>query len=322
MIPISELHDVPKYNIKSVCTQTGIRPVTLRAWERRHEVLTPHRAENRYRLYSDRDVALLRWIKNRVDEGVSISSAVSELRSMLRNGVWPETSSVSVDAPVRKSDAPPSDYAHGLYQALIQHDEARAGELLREANAAFDIRTLCQDVITPCLVKIGEAWYSGQIRITTEHFASAYLRGKLLSIMQTYPTRRSAQHVLVGGAPMEQHEIGSLMMALLLRSEGYRVEFLGPDLPLEDLVDYASYEKPHMIILSATLTESAEALRTFNAKLSRLRPAPIFGYGGAIFRMKPELRKQVPGVYLGDTLEEGLEKCASLLEEKTAQRRK
>jgi hypothetical protein len=43
MATIEDLPDDPKYTIKSVSTQTGIRPVTLRAWERRYELLSPHR---------------------------------------------------------------------------------------------------------------------------------------------------------------------------------------------------------------------------------------------------------------------------------------
>lgn len=90
MAHISDLPDEPKYTIKTVYRQTGIRPVTLRAWERRHEVLNPHRSENRYRLYSERDVAVLRWIKSRVDNGMPIRDAVSELRAMQKQGLWPE----------------------------------------------------------------------------------------------------------------------------------------------------------------------------------------------------------------------------------------
>ena len=63
MTTLVDFSEEPKYTIKAVCGQTGIRAVTLRAWERRHELLNPHRSENRYRLYSERDVAILRWIK-------------------------------------------------------------------------------------------------------------------------------------------------------------------------------------------------------------------------------------------------------------------
>ncbi len=34
MASIIEFSDEPRYTIKSVSVQTGIRPVTLRAWER------------------------------------------------------------------------------------------------------------------------------------------------------------------------------------------------------------------------------------------------------------------------------------------------
>ena len=51
------------YNIKSVSQRTGVRAVTLRAWERRYQILDPQRwQKNGYRLYSERDIALLYWL--------------------------------------------------------------------------------------------------------------------------------------------------------------------------------------------------------------------------------------------------------------------
>jgi DNA-binding transcriptional MerR regulator/methylmalonyl-CoA mutase cobalamin-binding subunit len=313
MTTLVEFSDEPKYTIKTVCTQTGIRAVTLRAWERRHELLNPHRSENKYRLYSERDVAILRWIKNRIDSGVSISSAVTELRSVMRSGAAPEAVPTGPSTiPVQRT-IPPAQYSKQLYQALVGHDEARATEIFREIQAMFDLATICYEVITPALVNIGEAWYRGDIRVVTEHFASGYVRGKLLTMLQAYPSRRTAPYLLVGGAPTEQHEIGSLMMAVLLRSHGFRIEYLGPDIPLEDLVDYASYEHPDMIVLVASMESAALELVRLHDKLARLRPAPIFGYGGRAFVLKPELCKRIPGNYLGNTIEQGLATIHTLL---------
>lgn len=314
MTTIIDLSDDPKFTIKTVASKTGIRPVTLRAWERRHEVLNPHRADNRYRLYSERDIAILRWLKNRVEEGVSISNAVSELRSMTLNNIWPET---VPQAPHRAagaaSNTPPAQYASQLYRALIKHDENTASDLLREIHSIFDLMTVFLEVIVPALRDIGEAWYNGEIRVTTEHFASAYLRGKLLSLLQAYPSRRSTPLVMVGCAPTEQHELGSLMLAVLLRSEGFRVEYLGPDIPIEDLADYASYERPGMIILSASSEESARKLRRMQEMLQQIRPKPIFGYGGRAFDLHPVLCSEVPGNYLGRTLDAALQNTKGLL---------
>jgi methanogenic corrinoid protein MtbC1 len=258
-------------------------------------------------------VAILRWLKNRIEEGISISSAVSELRSMTSNNIWPEAIE---SAPARlsaASDTPPYQYAKQLYVALIKHDENKASDLLREAHALFDLLTVCMEVLVPALRDIGEAWYRGEIRVTTEHFASAYLRGKLLSLLQAYPARRSAPLLLVGCAPMEQHELGALMLAVLLRSEGMRVEYLGPDIPIEDLADYASYEQPAMVILSASSEYSAREMRRMQDMLKKTRPTPLFGYGGRAFDLKPELRKEIPGTYLGSTFEEALEAIQGLV---------
>ena len=256
---------------------------------------------------------MLRWIKNRVDGGISISSAVSELKSMSRSGLWPDAiPSVPTTQPTAPT-TPPHQYAKKLFQALLRHNESLAGDILREANSLFDLATICEGIITPALTDIGEAWYRGEIRVTTEHFASSFIRGKLLSMLQAYPSRRNSPYIMLGAGPTEQHEIGSLMVAVLLRSNGFRIEYLGPDIPLEDLADYASYEHPDMIILTASLEPAAMELAHFKEDLSNLRPVPIFAYAGRIFDQKPELCKKIPGLYLGKHMDQAVSAIRSML---------
>lgn len=312
---IDAISDDPKFTIKAVCDQTGILPVTLRAWERRHEVLNPHRGDNRYRLYSERDIATLRWIKSRIDSGISISSAVAELRQLQKNGGHLEAAPVIPFSQPKPAVPPvqPDEIAHKLYLALIKHDEAQASELLREAYAMYDLNTYMLGTMIPALVEIGEAWANGVIPVATEHFSSAFLRGNLLSIFQAFPARSNAPFILVGCAPTELHEIGSLMIALMLRSEGYRVEFLGPDLPLDDLLDYARYEHPAMVIMAATSQESAEAIDHLQDKLSKLKPPPLLGFGGSAFNQQPDLIKKINGTFLGSSLDSAVSTVKNLL---------
>ena len=108
------------------------------------------------------------------------------------------------------------------------------------------------------------------------------------------------------------------MMAVLLRSSGFRVEYLGPDIPLEDLVDYSSYKHPDMIILTASLENSALGLLKMQEKLNKLQPAPVFGYGGAAFITRPELKTRVQGFYLGDSIEQGVSNIRTLLTKERA----
>lgn len=319
---IIDLPNEPKFTIKDVASRTGIRPVTLRAWERRHEVLNPYRSENHYRLYSERDIAILRWLKYRVDEGQSISSAISELRSLTSNSIWPEAIPL-IPKPVRSpGDTPPAVYAQRLYHALIRHNETLAGNLLREVHARFDLHAAFHEVIGPAIRHIDHARYRSEIEPAVARFASSYLRGKLLTLLQAYPSRHNAPLVLVGCAPMETRELEVLMLAVLLRSQGYRVEYLGPDIPVDDLVHYAADVHPALVILSANSEFTARETRRLQEKLRKVRGAPVYGYTGRVFEQRPALRKEIPGMYLGGALDGSLTTIKSLLSQREKNGRK
>jgi DNA-binding transcriptional MerR regulator len=297
---IGDLPDRPLHTIKTVGAQTGVPAVTLRAWERRYRVLRPRRTAGNYRLYSERDIALLRWLKSRVDAGLPISRAAEELKAFRQSNAWPAPAPAAPVSPVPAAAAPPAVYSQRLFAALTGLNEARAASLLLEATTLFDLSAVCLGIIQPCLVAIGEAWYRGEIRIATEHFASQYLRGRLLALFQAFPLRPRAPRIVVGCAPGEFHEIGSLMLALFLRRDGYRVDFLGADVNIGDLFEFVRVERPAMICLSASSHQTARELRTVQARLAGLRPRPKFGFGGRSFNLDLKLRASLPGLFLGE----------------------
>jgi len=301
MPTLADLPEAPKYRIASVCAQTGIEPVTLRAWERRYALVRPRRTGSNYRLYSERDVGLLRWAKQQVDTGAPISRVAAEWQELRRTGRWPDSPPA---LPKVVTAEPPAAYATRLYGALKGHDERAACKAFDEAYAVLELCTLCAEVVTPCLVQIGEDWAGGSVRIATEHFASGYLRGRLLTLFLSSPLRRNSPRVVVGCGAGELHDIGSLMLALLLRRDGYQVEFLGADVQLEDLQAYAREARPALICLSANTRKTALELACLGNGLQGIRPRPKFGFGGAAFTLNPELQNALPGVFLGETLAE------------------
>jgi DNA-binding transcriptional MerR regulator len=289
-----------------VAAQTGILPVTLRAWERRYRLLKPKRTAGNYRLYSDREIALLRWVRSRMEAGQTISRVVEEFQAMRRAGQWPEVPATLYGDPVTPSAIPAPIYARRLYAALTAMDEQQAKELLGETRARFDLAAVCLDIIQPCLYEIGEAWYRGEVRIATEHFASQFLRGHLLTMFQALPMRHSAPRIVVGCAPNEFHDIGSLILALFLRQLSYQVEFFGANVHLGDLANYARDVRPSLICLSATTEAAARGLRQLDARLAGMRPRPRFAFGGQIFNLKPNLRTIVPGLFLGEDVRQAV----------------
>jgi len=294
------------YSIKTVCAATGLLPVTLRAWESRYRLVVPSRSKGNYRQYSGRDLALLRWTKQQVDAGTPIRLAAAEARRLGRAGMRWEAAAPAPAARMRLSGDAASS-ADALFRALIGHTEGAADRGLEEARARFGLERTCLEVIAPCLWRIGDEWERGKIRIAEEHVASTFLRGRLLAWFQSLPGRRSGPFILVGCAPQEFHDIGGLMLALLLRETGRRVEFLGQDLNLADLRAYAREIRPAWICLSANAESTAGALSGFQESLATLRPHPRFGYGGRAFVIRVQ-RAAVPGIFLGDSLPEAVKK--------------
>jgi MerR family transcriptional regulator, light-induced transcriptional regulator len=315
MVSIAEFSKEGKYTIKVVSERTGVQPVTLRAWERRYDLLEPDRLDNNYRLYSERDIQVIRWITHRLDDGLSISNAVREYNNLRNNGVWPEAlPSVLPPTPSKAPGHPPEYYANKLYNALKNHDEAQARKITDSIQSMFDLKTIFFEVFAPCLHKIGDAWYRGEIRIATEHFASAYIQGILMKLLQAFPVYSQAPSILIGCAPEEFHQIAPLMLSVLLRREGYQVEFLGADLPVEDLVLYAGDVSPEMIILSAGFEHTARPLFKLQSQLEQLPAKPLFGFGGPYFNENPQQIKHMQGVFLGISLDEAIQKVHDLLD--------
>jgi methanogenic corrinoid protein MtbC1 len=298
---LSEYSDEPIYNMKAVEQQTGISAATLRAWERRYALVEPKRTASGYRLYSDRDVALLGWVRLQMDEGLTISRVVAMLANLRRTGepVWID----EVDAVTQlKQDTPlpPGGLIQPLVQALTDLDDDRADEIMEQAFALYTMPTVYVELIAPALVEIGEAWHRGDVFVSTEHFATTYLRGRLLAVLQACSHRPDMPMIFVGCAPSERHEVGALIFAVMLRQQGFNAAFLGQDVPVEDLVKAAEHEHPVMICLSANSASAALLLRDVQSQLARIEPpAPLFGYGGRAFDTDPDLRRAVGGYYLG-----------------------
>src|SRR5512135_3781429 len=81
--------DAPAFNLKAVVRETGLKPDTIRAWERRYGVPTPRRTAGGHRLYSQRDIDLLKWMNARQHEGLSISRSVDLWKGLEAEGKDP-----------------------------------------------------------------------------------------------------------------------------------------------------------------------------------------------------------------------------------------
>jgi DNA-binding transcriptional MerR regulator len=76
------ISDTPAYNLKVVLREANIKADVLRAWERRYGLPKPQRTAGGHRLYSQRDIEMIKWLVLRQREGLSISRAVELWREI------------------------------------------------------------------------------------------------------------------------------------------------------------------------------------------------------------------------------------------------
>lgn len=326
-IRLNEYSTTPLYNIKAVVQSTSISPSTLRAWERRYNMCQPQRSESGYRLYSDRDVAIIRWLKAQVDAGMSISQAVSWLQSIIEQSPSDEQAALpdpngrvletpSIVAPTRLDLENFANLQEQLLYALLNYQEDEAEATLARAFALYPVEHVGEHIIMQVLVEIGERWHRGELSITREHYATNYLIQRLAAILRAVPNVTARPLIWVGCAPGELHEIGALLLSIYLRRAGYTVRYLGQNLSADDLVEEVRVVRPDMVLFSATTIDAAKNLRPLCELLASIEsPRPIIGYGGRAFNVRPELRNEIAGVYLGETAVEAVEGIRELLSE-------
>src|SRR6266487_748234 len=193
--PIGLFSAQPVFNTKAVARETGVPADTFRAWERRYGVPDPQRTAGGHRLYSDRDIAIIRWLRDRTAEGMNIRHAVQ----LLQNERRPGTDSAGTDA--RAIDR----LGRELLLSLTSFDVLNADRVLGEAFALYPFEDVLLDLIQPSMIEIGERWQRGEINVAIEHFASQFVRRKLSGLLNIFQSGAQRATIVVGCAPDELH---------------------------------------------------------------------------------------------------------------------
>lgn len=241
--------------------RVGVAPDLLRAWETRYGLLQPVRSPGGYRLYTAGDADRVERMRRGLDHGLS---AAESARAALEDE--------------RPSEGLLEDAAARLLAAILRYDEAGAHAVLDESLAAFGLEPVLRTVVLPTLREIGDGWARGEIDIGAEHFASNLLRGRLLALGRLWD-RGTGPLALLACPPGETHDITLIAFALVLRSHGWRILFLGADTPITTLARTAETTHPALAVVSSFDAARLEAVAGDLKRLTRLAPLALAGPG-------------------------------------------
>lgn len=263
------------HRIHRVAKLTGLSRDVIRVWERRFEIIKPTRGANRYRNYSDEDVALLRFLKEQLDAGGSIGELSKLGREELLNRA--------------RASAPQVSFVDNVFSRLLQEllsslnpfNRVIFEKRLNGAVAVIPFEEALHGILLPLQEQVGQLWHDGHLDVAIEHYVTRQIQQKIFSAMNQLPVAEYGAKVVVACPPGEEHDIAAFAVAYRCRVRGCRVHYLGANVPLGSLAKICEEVEPDLTIMSFPVALSeANAAELVQTLANEVRPASDLAVGG------------------------------------------
>jgi DNA-binding transcriptional MerR regulator len=288
--------------IRTVSLLTGVNSVTLRAWERRYNLVTPQRTPKGHRLYRQQDVERINRIVELLNQGISVGH-VKPLLEQAPGKVITATD----DGDTWK------DHQDKMLNAIERFDEPALDSTYNDALSLYPVDIVNQRLTTPLLRLLGERWKKRETGIAEEHFFSVYLRNKLGTRIHHLNQRSNGPLLLLACLPGELHETGLLFFALAAVNAGYRVLILGANTPLQQIPGVLAKKACAGIVLSGSAKPARGVLDTELPALVNQVVIPVFVGGKTSVSHQPQLDK-IGTICLGEKIASGLQQVNQSLQ--------
>lgn len=275
-----------RYTLKDLESVTGIKSDTIRIWEKRYGILTPHLTPGKRRFYNDSD--LIRLIN------VSIlnrhGTKISKIASMTGRELKEKAALLSETGPTS------GDIIGMMLVAMNNLDEIAINEALLKSVIEKGFETTITDVVFPFLRKVGLMWHTGAVNEGTEHFITAIFRQRLIGAIDLLPpAKRADGKKIIAFLPEgELHELGLLYYTYILKKSGQEVLYLGQSTPLGAVIKIAVRWDPDIIVTGMVSDINLKEQKNYLAALSLgFKGKKIFA-AGILARQAEQLN--LPGV--------------------------
>ena len=270
------------HRIHRVAKLTGLSKDVIRVWERRFGILKPTRGANRYRNYSDEDVALLRFLKEQLDAGGSIG----ELAKLGREELLGRA----------RASAPRASFVDNTFSRLLREllstlnpfDRVIFEKRLNGAVAVVPFEEALHGILLPLQEQVGQLWHDGHIDVAIEHYVTKHIQQKIFSAMNQLPVAEFGAKVIVACPPGEEHDIAALTVAYRCRVRGCRVYYLGANVPVASLANLCGKVEPDLTIISFPLALSddkvTELVQALADEVSPVSNLAVGGHGAIAMR--------------------------------------
>jgi DNA-binding transcriptional MerR regulator len=232
-----------EFSINVISNACGVKPHTIRTWEKRYQVFTPERSEGGQRLYSEVDLTKAKLIVSLIEQGHTISSlarhSLQELRSLLvvKNGDVSESDRMFTSLETKK---------------LVQHlenfniDQVASG--MQHLRLSLGVKEFIFKIVLPVIHEIEKLALKGFYSVTQEHIISTIVRDQLgqINLANEGPNHdRFALATPEGNL----HELPIMIAEIICNANRFSTNFLGASHPAECLSEAVNALKCKTIVI-------------------------------------------------------------------------
>jgi len=224
-----------RYPIRVVAAKTGLSTHLIRMWERRYAAVEPSRTDSKRRLYTDDDINRLSLLRRATQAGASIGQ-IAHLSEADLEELVASYERLAPDTALKPARSVDAEYFLKLALEAIEALDSHATEsALLQASVSLGRTVLLENVLRPLLLKIGDDWATGRLKVAHEHLASEVIHAFLGHIVDNTPVSASAPSIVIATPAGQSHEFGALMVAVTAAGVGWKTVHLGANLPAEDI---------------------------------------------------------------------------------------
>jgi DNA-binding transcriptional MerR regulator len=243
------------YSIKELEKLSGIKAHTIRIWEKRYNLIDPHRTNTNIRYYTDNDLKKILNVAVLNRHGIKISSIAKLNELELREEILRVSSNSDSNDTLIDS----------LVLSMIDFDEYKVESLIDKSIHKIGVKSTVTEVLYPFLEKVGILWLSGDVYPAQEHFVSYLIRQKIIAATENLSSKFNpdGKKFLLLLPEGEWHEIALLFSHYLIREANHDVIYLGQSVPYSDVLSIGASKRFDFILVSSSASKTGFDLNTY-----------------------------------------------------------
>lgn len=262
----------PRHPIGVVAERTGLTPDVLRVWERRYRVVEPKRSPGGQRIYSDADIERLSLLHRATRGGHGISRVASLSKGKLEDIVQNIESSATAGPILFIPAGEPDSLVEQAIAFTEALDPTGLESLLKRGLSRYGLVTFIDSMAAPFLREVGEQWHEGKLNISQEHLATAVLQRVISEAAPLITGVKGSPTIVIATLGGERHANGALMAAATAGSEGWRVIYLGTDLPVSEIAETVNRTNAQAVGISMVFADRTSRIETDLRELESMIP--------------------------------------------------